>query len=349
MIARRVVGEREQRAVECVWSLPPRDEWTSRRPAHAETGACLAGQSIMLLRTLLAAGVLLLAFYVRAHVTSSGAALPCQLEGTLVRTAALPEASGIAAGRTSAARLWAINDSGPPVLFALDVHGAIAGQLEITGATLEDWEAIAAGPCAGGSCLYVADIGDNDASRDHITVYRISEPAGASGSATVSAAFDAVYPDGPQDAEALLSAPDGTLYIVTKGTTGPVALYRFPRRLRSGASVRLERIGERGTGKPNEDQRITDGAVSRDGRWVVLRSRGSLMFYRAASLLSGNWQEERVVDLAGVGEPQGEGVAFGENGLIYLAGEGGGKSQPGTFARLRCTLTTDPPQRSDGR
>jgi hypothetical protein len=39
-----------------------------------------------------------------------------------------------------------------------------------------DWEDVAAGPCPGGRCLYVADIGDNTASRPSVTVYRVPEP-----------------------------------------------------------------------------------------------------------------------------------------------------------------------------
>ena len=37
-------------------------------------------------------------------------------------------------------------------------------------------------------------------------------------------------------------------------------------------------------------------------------------------------------------EPQGEGVTFGLNDSVYLMSEGGGKKQPGAFARLSCTL-----------
>jgi hypothetical protein len=45
------------------------------------------------------------------------------------------------------------------------------------------------------------------------------------------------------------------------------------------------------------------------------------------------------VALGSVGEPQGEGVTFGSNDSVYLMSEGGGKKQPGAFARLTCTLT----------
>jgi hypothetical protein len=185
----------------------------------------------------------------------------------------------------------------------------------------------------------VADIGDNDAERKRITVYRIAEPTDASGSAKVDATLHAAYPDGSHDAEALLVTPEGRLLIVTKGDTGPVALYRFPNELRTGTTVRLERVGgPRDPRAPAENDRITDGAVSPDGQWIVLRTAQALAFYRASDLLAGNWREAGRVALASVGEPQGEGVTFASNDSVYLMSEGGGKKQPGAFARLTCTL-----------
>jgi hypothetical protein len=195
------------------------------------------------------------------------------------------------------------------------------------------------GPCPDGSCIYVGDIGDNEAARKQITVLRIAEPASAGASVAAAEAFHATYPDGAHDAETLLVAGDGRLYIVTKGDTGPVALYRFPATLRSGTTMRLERVGRpRDRGAPPEDDRITDGAVSPDGQWVVLRSVHALTFYRAADLLAGNWRAAGKVSLSTLGEPQGEGVTFGSGTAVVVAGEGGGKTQPGTFARLSCVL-----------
>jgi hypothetical protein len=196
---------------------------------------------------------------------------------------------------------------------------------------------VAVGPCPAGSCIYVADIGDNKAERNQIVIYRLAEPAEPGGSAKVSDVIRATYPDGAHDAEALLVAPDGRLYIVTKGETGPVALYRFPSD-RGGAAVRLERVGEpRDPRSAGEDDRITDGAVSPDGRWIVLRSKTALTFYPAADLLSGNWREAGRVSVASASEPQGEGVTFGPGNSVYLMSEGGGKKQPGVFSRLACT------------
>ena len=103
---------------------------------------------------------------------------------TLVRVTELPEGSGLAASRRTPGRFWSHNDSGDPVLFALDNDGRVVGRVRMSGAAVEDWEAIAVGACPSGSCIYVADIGDNDAERNQITVYRIPEPSDTSGSVT---------------------------------------------------------------------------------------------------------------------------------------------------------------------
>ena len=270
---------------------------------------------------------------------SRGQAARCEQAGPSAALPEVHEASGLAVSQRVAGRLWTHNDSGQPVLFALDARGAITARIRLAGVTVEDWEAIAVGPCPAGSCVYVADIGDNTAARKRITIYRIPEPAGAVESLPVTDVFHATYPDGPHDAETLLVTPQGDLYIVTKGDTGAVALYKFPRELKPGATHRLEQVGPpRAAGRVERTDRITDGSVSADGAWVVLRTGQRLAFYRSAELLKGNWREERTVDLKAIGEIQGEGVAFGAGTSVYLAGEGGSKSRPGSFARLTCTV-----------
>jgi hypothetical protein len=224
------------------------------------------------------------------------------------------------------------------MLFALDSRGAIQGQVRVSGAKVEDWEAVAVGPCGSASCLYLGDIGDNDGRRRRVTIYRVQEPQNASGTVTVTDVFHATYPDGAHDAETLLIA-DGRLYIVTKGESGPVALFRFPADLQAGATMKLERVGEV-TGKPDAGARITDGSVSPDGQWVLLRSRSTLTFYRASDLLRGQFRSASTVDLRPLKEPQGEGVALDSENTVFLAGEGGGKSRPGTFARFACSQST---------
>jgi hypothetical protein len=272
------------------------------------------------------------------------AAPQCQTSGPAVKIPDLPEASGVALSRRTPGRLWAHNDSGDPVLVALDTRGTVTGRVRVSGVTIEDWEAVGVGPCPGGSCIYIADIGDNEAERERITIYRIAEPS-TEGSVTVKDAFHATYPDGAHDAEALLITPDGSLFIVTKGETDAVGLYRISGALRPGATHQLERVGKpRASGKVSKTEWITDGAVSPDGTWVALRTRQGFAFHRAADLFAGNWTEAGRVDLKAVSEAQGEGIALAADGTVYLTGEGGGQSRPGTFAKYNCSVKSREPR-----
>ena len=300
----------------------------------------------VLIRGIRIALILAAVSLVGSAVAAQQAAAPqCQPSGALVRIAELPEASGVAVSRRTPGRLWAHNDSGEPVLVALDARGSVTARVRLSGVKIEDWEAVAVGACPGGSCIYIGDIGDNEAERKRVTVYRVSEPAGEE-SVVVKEMFHATYPDGAHDAEALLVTPDGGLFIVTKGETDPVGLYRFPRELRSGATHQLERVGKpRGSGKASEAERITDGAVSPDGTWVVLRTKESFAFHRAADLFAGNWLEAGRVDLKALAEAQGEGVAVAADGSVYLDRRRRREVAAGTFARLACSVVKARDQR----
>jgi hypothetical protein len=263
---------------------------------------------------------------------------PTQFEKCSARPAAalanLPEASGVALSGRVPGRLWAHNDSGQPILFALDRDGHMTGHVELRGITLDDWETVAVASCAEGSCLYVGDIGDNRMRRKDIAVYRFLEPDAGDRAVSVKETLRATYPDGAHDAEALFVMPNGRIFVVTKGEGGAVALYQFPRQPRDGI-YQLERVAVLDA-KPRPADRITDAAASKDGEWIALRSTRQLMIYRSADLLSGNIRDAARIDLAAAREPQGEGVTFGDGKSLYLVGEGGGESRAGTFARVTC-------------
>lgn len=257
------------------------------------------------------------------RVDTAGIALP----------ATVHESSGVAAG---GGLLWTHNDSGDPVLVAVGLDGAQRGAVRVTGAAVQDWEDIAEGPCPGGRCLYVGDIGDNQAARPRITVYRVPMPTPGDAATRPAEAFHATYPDGPQDAEALFVTGDGGVFVVSKGETGPIAVYRFPREMRAGAVSRLERVRELAPAQSKRSDRITGAAASAEG-WVALRTLRSVSFYRAGDLASGAAVQPLRFDLAPLKEAQGEAVAFGE-GVVHLTSEGVKKKDPATLARIVCNL-----------
>lgn len=251
---------------------------------------------------------------------------------------AVHESSGIALSQGGDA-LWTHNDSGRPVLQRVGLDGRSRGEVAVAGATVTDWEDVAAGPCPGGGrCLFVGDIGDNQARRARITIFRIPEPAPGDAQSQPAEALSAAYPDGPQDAEALFVLPDGAVFVVTKGETGAIALYRLPRTARPGAASRLERVAELRPGPVDRPERITGAAASPDGQWIAMRTLRALHFYRTGDLAGGQLGTPLTFNLEPLDEPQGEAVEMGAGGVVFLSSEGGKKETPATLSRLTCTL-----------
>jgi hypothetical protein len=253
----------------------------------------------------------------------------CKPAAELAPIRGVAEASGIAVSHRTPGLLWTHNDSGAPLLHAIDASGTVKGHVQVTGAHVVDWEDLAVAPCRGGSCLYIADIGDNNRSRRIITIYRIPEPRPDQSASEPAEVWNATYPDGAHDAEAFFAAGNA-LFIVTKDESSATALYLLPLLPKGGHEARLELVSRLAL------DRVTGAGVSPDGMWVALRTNDTLLFYRTQDLIEGRTGTPQQFDITGVDEPQGEGVAIGREGFVYLAGEGGGRG--GTLAALRCTL-----------
>lgn len=248
------------------------------------------------------------------------------------------ESSGLARSSTRADLLWTHNDAGNDAeLFAVDATGALITRVQVSGVEAVDWEDIESGPCVGGSCLFIADIGDNDAERDHITVYRVPEPESEATEATGAVALTARFPDAPQDAEAFFVLPGGDAFLVTKGRHGAITLYRYPTTPEAVAT--LERVRELWPEPQNSDDRVTGASGSPDGRWVGIRTLKHLYVYPAAALVGGSPAEPAVVDLSPLNEGQGESVSIGSDGTVWLSSEAESRSDRATLSRMRCTFT----------
>jgi hypothetical protein len=223
--------------------------------------------------------------------------------------------------------MWSHNDSGAAVLFAIDGSG-VRGRVQVANASVDDWEDITAAPCPSGNCLYIADIGDNKRARRNITIYRVPEPAADEAQTGTAERFTLTYPDGPHDAEALFIV-DAGLFVITKDDTG--ALYRIPQLPRAGGAATFERVGALLL------PRVTDADASPDGNLVAVRTNDELVLYRTADLVRGGSKTTGVhIPLKALKEPQGEGVAVGADGRVYLASEASGSA--GRLTSLRCTL-----------
>jgi hypothetical protein len=253
---------------------------------------------------------------------------PCSVTAgpTLMRD--VPEASGLAVSRRRPGLIWTHNDSGnDTVLFALDESGTIQGRVRLPIRT-RDWEDLSAAPCPAGQCLYVADIGDNSLERRSVVVYRVAEPEPDAARTGRPDMFTVTYPDGPHNAEALFVIGD-YLFIVTRDRTG--AVYRSTSPLASGVAVKLEHVVDLGL------VGVTDAEASADGRLVAIRTSDDVAIYQIADLVGGTAAPKGTrIPIEGLREPQGEAVAIGKNGTLYLASEGRRWNPAGRFIRVRC-------------
>lgn len=265
--------------------------------------------------------------------------------GTL-RSPPITESSGVAVSRRHPGVLWTHNDSGDgPMLYATNLTGADLGRYLVPGATNYDWEDIALAPCpeARRDCVYIADTGDNGERRRTVTLYLVPEPAApprptdGDEPARVTARARAVrvkYPDGAHDVEAMWVEPDGSVQLVSKGTSGPMMRYLVPRSAfdhDSAMAVRVERlplVPQRALGRL-----VTGAALSPNGSRVVIRTYTELFFFRRGR--DGRLTEEGPPCWLGTLDPQGEGVAFLDHSTLVLTSEGV-LGHPGTIHRIRC-------------
>lgn len=249
------------------------------------------------------------------------------------------ESSGVAISRRYPGVLWTHNDAGgDPELFAVDAAGRLLGRVRVPGSTNFDWEDLALGPCPTGECLYIGDIGDNDATRAEIVLYRSAEPDRAAGASELAERFPMSYPDGPRDAEALFMLPSGEVFVISKGGDGPIVVYRYPPPLRPGETVMLAPVVELSRGEVPRRNQVTGADATPDGEWVAIRTYSSLLLYRTRDLLAGRDLSPINVDLIPLGEPQGEAVALNADGTVALTSEGARRNASGTLAILSCAL-----------
>ena len=261
----------------------------------------------------------------------------------------LVENSGAAMSAAQPGVWFTINDSGnDAVLFALDTSGADRGAWRITGVRNRDWEALALGTCTGGDsqgggegqprCLFIGEIGDNDARHSSVRIYRVREPAAEQRGYTgelAATALSFVYEGGPRDVEAMYAGPDGTLFLIAKR-----ALEDANGRLRPALVFALQPSSWRVSGSPATaalvdslpvipgsalGRQITDAARSPDGGTVAIRTYTQLYIFRADAATGriATNVPPTICSIAGLEERQGEGLTwFGDDGAWMLTSEG---------------------------
>jgi hypothetical protein len=195
------------------------------------------------------------------------------------------------------------DSGGDPLVFVVDPRtGRTVGHATYAD-RVTDVEALAP---AGDGAVWVGDIGDNDEVRASVQVYRV--PVARGDHRVAAPSYEMVYPDGAHDAESLVAAPDGRLYVITKGLLGGTA-YVAPRHLDPDRPNRLRAVAA-------VDVWATDAALFPDGRHLLVRGYDTAAIYTFPGF-------RPVASLDLPRQKQGEGVSIGRSGRILLSSEGG--------------------------
>jgi hypothetical protein len=223
----------------------------------------------------------------------------------------ITESSGLARSTFDRGVLWTHNDSGDLArVFAVAPDGETRAELNLEGADAIDWEDISTGP---GHSIWVGDIGDNGWSRDHITVYKFTEPESLRSSYVSWESYDLEYEDGARDAEALLVRPStGRLFIVSKDEDGG-DIYRAPRRLSTSSTNTLVRVA-------SAPHSITGATFAPGGSSFVLVNYTRSFVY---SRIGGPVRSEAT---KANNSSQGESVEIGRGGNRLFLGQEGSNS-----------------------
>jgi len=217
--------------------------------------------------------------------------------------------------------LLALNDGGDQLaVYLLD---AVCQVVDVKTAAVDpyDPEDLAVG--ADGA-VWLADTGDNNAERATVALL-VLRPDGT------TSVYRLTYPDRPHDAEALLLAPDGTPYIVTKEVLGASGVYRPAAPLVDGGTVALAKVAEVNltfTGTPGGpvgqagQLLVTGGAVAADGTHLALRTYTDAYVWPLAGSDVPAALAAAPVRIPLPDSPQGEAITFSpDNRNLLVASE----------------------------
>jgi hypothetical protein len=282
--------------------------------------------------------------------------------GTIEWTVANPskdqvnEGSGIAASWIHDSVYYVIDDGSAADngadarFFAIDRTGKARGRFKLSsGAANVDWEDVAVGPCknaglGAGSCVFIADVGNNGGGRVKLDLYVMPEPTNTGAGFDTRAVsnwkkFTFQYAGGiTRNAESLLVHPvTGDVYVVTK-KGGDAEVFKMPAPLTS--SMVAQRIALLPQTRFHNAP-FTGADFHPDGRRVILRTSkdgGTLTEIRnTGSGWDDVWATATstvVGPFATPSEGQAEAVTYSRSGVsLYTFGEGTGRDLNRTGCR----------------
>lgn len=233
----------------------------------------------------------------------------------IIESEELYEASGMVASKSFPGKYWIINDSGNQnKLYLIDGEGNLVHSYRVEGTFNFDWEDIAiySDPKTGRSKIFIGDIGDNYAIRQHIQIIVIDEPASLEKSDTVIQQFSNLilkYEDGARDAEALIVDPvTSELFIITKREEN-VRVYSPGSKENFADTLELKFLSSL------PFYNVTAGDISVDGKEILIKNYNAIFYWKRMENESFAEAISKPHEILPYNpEPQGESIAWEING-----------------------------------
>lgn len=253
----------------------------------------------------------------------------CVRYGRLKPSAHLPKRINECSGMTTfdGKTLWVIEDGGnADNLYGIDTQGNLVATFEVTNAKNRDWEALCHD--ASGN-IYIGDFGNNKSARRDLMIHKLPNPHKEKGDKIPGQKIRFRYPDQESfpppfagrrfDAEAFFHHGE-RLYIITKNQGDPfdgtARVYSVPD-IPGEYVARLEL--QFSTCDDRKSCRVTDAALSPDGKRLVLLGYGTLWIFDDFGGKGFGSGPDRMIDLGA--NTQLEAICFAGNELLYLADE----------------------------
>lgn len=198
--------------------------------------------------------------------------------------------------------------------------------MHIPDASNRDWEDLAAYSLQGESWLLVADIGDNESTRDEVRLYILPEPAAPNSKVTDARRIEFRYPDGPRDAEAVAVDVENERVLILSKRDIPAVLYSVSLSASADARQTAVRLGVVASlPQPSRNDKDwnwqpTAMDISSDGSTAVVLTPAGVYQYRREA--NEDWIDtlQRQPQIVSRGENStAESIAFSATGdAIYI-------------------------------
>lgn len=238
----------------------------------------------------------------------------------------LNEVSGLVVSSKSDELIWVHNDSGDNGRIFLINKKGVTQAVYVFAKEVKDCEAIAMGTSKNGlKQIFVGDIGDNDAKRTYISIYKFPEPnfkTKTSKEIIINKVEELKlkYPDGARDAECLMIDPiDQKIYIVSK-RENVVGVYSAPLNSKAGKLITLKKETTLFFDAPKSAKWITDGSISMDGKSIMIKSYINIYYWeRRGKETLAQCLKQKLIGLPYDPEPQGEALGFTKDAKHYYS------------------------------